>query len=125
MASRSSLLGSRLVEDKIVLGDVSGPFGLSLFVLGHFFLLGVGLGLSMRWARVVKFFDPTIAPQNPVVRLLRRRGGFWCPRAFNMACQVLSSVSDKASSLVQGLFLVLRYTECALIKFWRLCAPHV
>ena len=38
------------------------PFGPSLFVLGHFFLLGVGLGFSMRWAGIVKFFDPTIAP---------------------------------------------------------------
>ena len=60
MAGRSSLLGSRLVEDRIVLGDVSGPFGLSLFVLGHFFLLCVGLGLSIKWAGVVKFFDPTL-----------------------------------------------------------------
>ena len=59
MAGRSSLLGSRLVEDRIVLGDVSGPFGLSSLVLGHIFLLGVGLGLSIKWAGVVKFFGPT------------------------------------------------------------------
>ena len=62
MTGRSPLLGSGLVEDTIVLGDVCGPFGPSLFVLGHFFLLGVGLGFSMRWAGIVKFFDPTIAP---------------------------------------------------------------
>ena len=61
MASHSSLLGFGLVEDTIVLSDVSGPFGSSLFVLDHFFLLGVGLGFSMRWARVVKFFDPIIS----------------------------------------------------------------
>ena len=42
-----------------------------------------------------------------------------------MACQVLSFISARAFSLVQGTFLVLRYTEHALIKFWRLCAPHV
>ena len=29
------------------------------FVLGHFFLLDVGLGLNMRWARVTRFFGPT------------------------------------------------------------------
>ena len=58
MTGCSFLLGYGLAEDKIVLGNVSGPFGPSLFVLGHFFLLGVSLGLSMRWARVVKFFDP-------------------------------------------------------------------
>ena len=60
MADRSSLLGSGLAEDRIVLGDVSGPLGLSLFILSHSFLLDVGFGLSMRWVRVVKFFDPTI-----------------------------------------------------------------
>ena len=60
MAGRSSLLGSGLAEDRIVLGDVSGPLGLSLFILGHSFLLDMGLGLSMRWAEVVRFFDPTI-----------------------------------------------------------------
>ena len=61
MAGRSSLLGSGLAEDRVVLGDVSRSLGPSLFVLGHFFLLGVGLGFSMRWAGIVKFFDPTIA----------------------------------------------------------------
>ena len=61
MAGRSSLLGYGLAEDRIVLGYIFGPLGLSLFVLGHFFLLGVSLGLSMRWAGVVKFFDPTEA----------------------------------------------------------------
>ena len=125
MVGHSSPLGSGWAKDKIVLSDVSEPLGPSLFILGHSFLLGVGLGLSMRWVRVVKFFDPTIAPQNPVVRLLGRRGGFWCPWAFIMACQVLSSVNARASSLVQGLSLVLRYTKCVLIKFWRLYTPHV
>ena len=104
-------------ENRIVIGNVSRLFELSLFVLGHFFLFGMGIGLSIKWGGVVKFFDPTIAPQNPVVRLLRRRGGFWCPQAFNMACQVLSSISARAFSLVQGMFLVLRYKERALIKF--------
>ena len=42
-----------------------------------------------------------------------------------MACQVLSSISTRAFSLVQSTFLVLRYTERALIKFWRLYAPQV
>ena len=76
MAYRSSLLGSRLAENKVVLGNVSWQFGLSSFILGHFFLLGMGLGLSIRWAGVTKFFDPTIAPQNPAVWPLGRRGGF-------------------------------------------------
>ena len=48
-------------------------FGFPSFVLEHFFLLGVGLGLDIKWAGS---FGPTIAPQNPAVRLLGRGGGF-------------------------------------------------
>ena len=60
MACRSFLPGSGLAKNRIVLVDVSGPFGLPSFILGHFFLLGVGLRLSIKWVRVVKFFDPTL-----------------------------------------------------------------
>ena len=123
MACRSSFLWSQLAEDRIVFDDVSWQFGLSLFIIGHFFLLGMGLGLCIKWARVTEFFDPIIAPQNPAVWLLRRRRGFWCPRAFVMTCRVLSSISGRAFLLVQG--TALRYTECILIKCWRLCAPHI
>ena len=125
MACRSSFLWSWLAEDRIVLDDVSWEFGPSLFVLGHFFFLGMGLGLSIKWVGVAEFFDPIIAPQNPAVQLLRRRWGFWYPRALIMACQVLSSISARAFSLVQGMFLALQYMERALIKLWRLYAPHV
>ena len=52
----------------------------SLFVLGHFFLLGVGIGFDMKWVGVSRISGPTIAPQNPTVRLPGRRGGFWCPQ---------------------------------------------
>ena len=125
MACRSSFLWSRLVEDRIVLGDVCCQFGLSLFVLEHFFFLGMGLKLNIKWARVAKFFDPTIAPQNLDVRFLGRRGGFWCPRAFIMACQVLSFVSARVFSPDRGTLLALRYMGRVLIKFWQLCAPYV
>ena len=64
-------------ESRIVIGNVSRLFGLSLFILGHFYLLSVGLGLGIKWGGVVKFFGPTIAPQNSVVRPLGRREGFW------------------------------------------------
>ena len=46
-------------EDRIVLGNVSRPFGLSLYVLGYFSLLSAGLGPSTKWAGVVKLFGPT------------------------------------------------------------------
>ena len=58
-ACRSSFSRFRLAEGRIVLGNVSWQFGPSLFVLEHFFLLGVGLGLDMKWAGVAKFFGPT------------------------------------------------------------------
>ena len=35
------------VEDKVVLGSISWQFGFPLFILRHFFLLGMGLGLDM------------------------------------------------------------------------------
>ena len=47
-------------EDKIVLGIVSRTFGLSSYVLGHFSLLGAGLGPSTKWAGVAKFLGLTI-----------------------------------------------------------------
>ena len=46
-------------ENRIVLGNVSRLFGLSLFVLGHFSIFDVGLGFSIKWAGVAKFFGPT------------------------------------------------------------------
>ena len=81
---------SRFAKDKVVLGSISCQSGLSLLVLGHIFLLGMGHGLDMKWAEVTNSFGPTIAPKNPAVRLLGRGGGFWCSRAYVMTGRVLS-----------------------------------
>ena len=105
---------SQFAEDRIVLGNVSWKFGPSSFILGHFFFLDMCLGLDVKWAEVAKFFGPTIAPQNPTVRLLERGGGFWCPRAYLTADRVLSSVSARASSPAQGTLLALRYMRRAV-----------
>ena len=107
---------SRFAKNRIVLGNVSWQFRPSSFVLGHFFLLGVSLGLDMKWARVAKFFGPTITPQNPAVRLLEQGGRFWCPRAYVTASRVLSPVSVRASSPAQGTLLAFRYTRRAVIN---------
>ena len=112
MACRSSLLGSRLAENKVVLGNASRLLGLSLFVLSHSSLLGVGLGLSIKWAEDVKFFGPTIAPQNPAIQLLGWKGGFWCPRAFIMACQVLSSINASPFTCLRHVPSALEYEAC-------------
>ena len=55
-------------------------------------------------------YPPTIAPQNPAVRLLGQRGGFWCRRAYVTACQVLSFINVGASSFAKGMFLVVRHS---------------
>ena len=107
---------SRVAENRIVLGNVSWQLEPSLFVLGHFFLFGMGLRLDMKWAGVTRFLGPTIAPQNPAIRLLGWRWGFWYPRAFIMVCQVLSSMGARASSPAQGTLLVFRHTRRAVIN---------
>ena len=89
--------------DKVVLGSISWQSGFPLFVLGHFFLLGMGIGIDMKWAGVPRFFGPTIASQNYAVRLLRRGGGFWCSRAYIMAGWVLFPYGR------QGFFACPRY----------------
>ena len=107
---------SRFAENRIVLGNASWRFGLSSFVLEYFFLIGVGLRLDMKWAGVAKFFGPTIAPKNPVVWLLERGGGFWCPRAYVTADRFLFPVSARASSPAQGTLLAFRCTRRAVIN---------
>ena len=94
---------SWFVEDGVVLGSISWQSRLSLFVLRHFFILGMGHGLDMKWVRVTKSFSPTIAPQNLAIRLLGREGGFWCSRAYVMIGRVLFPYKR------QGLFACLRY----------------
>ena len=73
----------------VVLGSAIWWSGFPSFVLGHFFLLCAGLRLDIKWAGVPISFGPTIAPQNPAVRILGRRGGFWRSRAYIMAGWVL------------------------------------
>ena len=62
-------------EDRVILGCVFRLFGLSLLVLGNY------PPRHGPWALVEsgpgrKFSGPTIAPQNPAVRILGRIGGF-------------------------------------------------
>ena len=116
VACRFLLPWSRFAENRIVLSNVSWQFGPSSFVLGHYILLGVGLGLDMKWAEVAKFFSPTIAPQNPVVQLPGQGEGFCCPQAYVTASRVLSPVSTKASSPTQGTLLAFRCTRCTVIN---------
>ena len=47
-------------EDRVVLDSISWQSGFPSFVLRHFFLLGVDLGLDMRWTGIPRSFGPTI-----------------------------------------------------------------
>ena len=80
-----------------------------MLVLGHFFLLGMGHGLDMKWVGVANSFGPTIAPQNPVIQLLGRGGGFCCSWAYVMAGWVLSPYQR------QGLFACPRHVPGVLV----------
>ena len=57
---RFPLLWFWSAEDRAVLGSISWQSGFPLFVLGHFFLLGMGLGLNMKWTGVPRSFGPTL-----------------------------------------------------------------
>ena len=95
---------SQSAKDRVVLSSISWQSRLSLFILRHFFLLGMGQGLDMKWAGVVESFGPPIAPQNLAVRLLERGWGFWCSRAYFMVSRVLFPYER------QGLFACPRHT---------------
>ena len=45
-------------EDRVALGSTFWQFGFPSFVPRHFFLLGVGLGLEMEWAKASRTFWP-------------------------------------------------------------------
>ena len=66
-------------------------FGPSLVILRHFPLRLGPWAYYSKWAGVPKSFGPTIAPQNPVVRNLGRRGGFWRSRTYNTVDWALPS----------------------------------
>ena len=55
---RLPLLRLWFAEDRIVLDSTFWQFGFPSFVLDHFFLLGVSLGLKMEWAEVSRTFWP-------------------------------------------------------------------
>ena len=64
-------------EDRVVLGSIFWQSGFPSFVLWHFFLLGVGLGLDMEWAEVSRSFWPHNSPSNPPPCPRSRATWFW------------------------------------------------
>ena len=66
-------------------------FGPSLVILGRFSPQLGPWAYHSKWARVLRSFGPTIAPQNPAVRILGRGGGFWRSRTYNTVDWALPS----------------------------------
>ena len=64
VACRFFLPWSRFTEDKIVFDNISWQFGPSSFVLGHLFLLGVGLRLDMIMGRGCQILWPHNNPSK-------------------------------------------------------------
>ena len=56
---RFPLLWFWSVEDRVVPDSISWQSGFLLFVLRHFFLLGMGHGPNMKWVGVPRSFGPT------------------------------------------------------------------
>ena len=57
---RLPLLWFWSTEDRVIIGNISWQSGFP-FILGHFFLLGMRLGLDMKWAGVPRSFGPTLS----------------------------------------------------------------
>ena len=70
-----SLLKSWEAEDRVILGCIYRPFGLSLFIPGNPYPRH-GPWVLMESGPGCEFSSPTIAPQNLAIRLLGQIGGF-------------------------------------------------
>ena len=90
-------------------------FGPSLVILGRFSSSAWALGLILKWVRAPRSFGPTIAPQNPAVRILGREEGFdvlGVPHRLVKSCHLLAF---RAFSFAQDTFLALRYPKRVFI----------
>ena len=84
-------------------------YGPSLAVLGRFPpQLGLWAYYS-KWAGAPRFFDPTIAPQNPTARNLGR--GFNILGPITRSIELCFLTGARASSVIHGAFLAFRRTR--------------
>ena len=51
-------------EDRVILGSISWQSGFPSFILRHFFLLGMGLVLDMKWAGLCQILQPHNSPSK-------------------------------------------------------------
>ena len=87
-------LKSWSAEDRVILGCSPRHFGLSPFVLGKYPPQHGPRALIKRGLDH-KFPGPTIAPQNPAIRLLGQIGGFWWHRISVNAYQSLLPIGSR------------------------------
>ena len=77
---------------------------------GGVFLWTGPLAQYRYWNGPISLFPPTIAPQNPAVRLLGRAGRFWWHRASVTVSQALPSINARVSLFARGAFLAMGYS---------------
>ena len=105
-------------EVRVVLGSISWQSGFPLFVLGHFFLLGMGLRPDMKWAGLYQILQPHNSPSKSYcpafrteIRVLMSSGLYhgrlslvplWEPGPLHLpnACSWHFSVQDALSSIL-------------------------
>ena len=108
-------------EDRVIFGSISWQSGFPLFVLGHFFLLGMGLRFDMKWARIPRSFGPTIAPQNLLPGSSDGEEDFDILEPISWPVEFCSPMGARAFLPAQGTLLAFRRTRCTLINtFMRL-----
>ena len=97
-------LKSWRAEDRVVLSRSPWHPGHQSFVLGTR-PLRHGPWAQIEFGPDCKLPGPTIAPQNPAIRLFGQIGGFWWHQRSANACQSLSPIGSRGFSPTQGTFL--------------------
>ena len=87
-----------------------------MFVLGHFFLLNMGLGLDMKWAGVPKPFGPIIASQNPAADSSDGEEDFDVLGPISWPVESCSPMAARVSLPAQGTLLAFQRIRCIVIN---------
>ena len=95
-------------EVRVVLGSISWQSGFPLFVLGHFFLLGMGLRPDMKWAGLYQILQPHNSPSKSCCPALQTERRVLMSSGLYMAGWVLFPYGS------QGLFICLMHAPGVL-----------
>ena len=114
---RLPLLWSWSAEDKVVLSSIFWQSGFPSFVLGHFFLLGVGLGLDMKWAGLFQILQPHNSSSKSCCPAPRDgEEDFDVLGPISWPVESCSPMGARVSSSTQDMLLALWRTRCIVIN---------